>query len=107
MKLIGVELIAAERKRQIEEEGWSAEHDDQWAHGELASAAACYAMTKWQRFHRADRKGVQTVLDIIWPFSGNWWKPTPDDRIRELVKSGALVAAEIDRLLRLKQELKS
>ena len=27
-------------------------------------------------------------------------KPTPDDRIRELTKAGALIAAEIDRLLR-------
>jgi len=26
------------------------------------------------------------------------WKPTPDDRVRELVKAGALIAAEIDRL---------
>jgi hypothetical protein len=30
------------------------------------------------------------------------WKPSPDDRFRELVKAGALIAAEIDRLLRAK-----
>jgi hypothetical protein len=39
-----IELIAAERKRQIEEEGWTAEHDEQWKKGELAKAAMCYAM---------------------------------------------------------------
>jgi hypothetical protein len=105
----GIELIVAERKRQIEEEGWSVEHDDQWRHSQLSSAAACYAMTKLQRVLPAAKKGawMQTLFSVIWPFSGDWWKPTPDDRIRELVKSGALVAAEIDRLLRLKQELKS
>ena len=34
----------------------------------------------------------------IWPWNLIWWKPTPNDRIRELVKAGALIAAEIDRL---------
>jgi hypothetical protein len=32
-----------------------------------------------------------------------WWKPTPSDRIRELTKAGALIAAEIDRLKRAEQ----
>jgi hypothetical protein len=33
-----------------------------------------------------------------WPWAERFWKPTPDDRVRELVKAGALIAAEIDRL---------
>ena len=37
-------------------------------------------------------------LDYLFPFEDHWWRPTPNDRIRELVKAGALVAAEIDRL---------
>ena len=36
----GIELIAEERKRQIEEEGWTAEHDDQQTDGEIAEAAS-------------------------------------------------------------------
>jgi hypothetical protein len=32
------------------------------------------------------------------PWGESWWKPTPEDRVRELVKAGALIAAEIDRL---------
>ena len=36
----------------------------------------------------------------IWPFMMKWWKPTPDNRQRELEKGGALTAAEIDRLKR-------
>ena len=38
----GAELIADERKRQIEVEGWNAEHDAQYTHNELISAAMCY-----------------------------------------------------------------
>lgn len=37
----GIDLIAAERQRQIEEEGWTPDHDDQHTNGELALAAAC------------------------------------------------------------------
>jgi hypothetical protein len=42
-----------------------------------------------------------------WPKEWNvdWWKPS-DDPIRNLVKAGALIAAEIDRLQR-KAEAKS
>ena len=36
----------------------------------------------------------------LWPWKEAWWKPTPEDRIRELVKAGALIVAEIDRLRR-------
>jgi len=32
-----------------------------------------------------------------------WFKPTPDDHIRQLTKAGALIAAEIDRLQRIDQ----
>jgi hypothetical protein len=41
------------------------------------------------------------IKDFVWPFTEHWWKPTPNNRIRELEKAGALIAAEIDRLLRL------
>jgi len=87
----GVERIAAERKRQIEEEGYTAEHDEQHEHGQLARAAACYCDLLW-RSKRDTPPG--------WPWNEKSWKPTPDNRIRELEKAGALIAAEIDRLLR-------
>lgn len=84
--LAGVELIAAERRRQVEAEGWTPEHDTKHWDGELALAAACYALPEAWR------------SDDIWPWHPGWWKPRPDDRVRELVKAGALIAAEIDRL---------
>jgi hypothetical protein len=39
----------------------------------------------------------------LWPFAPERWKPSPSNRIRELVKAGALIAAEIDRLQRTKE----
>lgn len=94
--MTGIERIAAERKRQIEEEGWNEvrdimEHPD----GELARAAACYALPDHIR------RGA--AIALWWPWDGGWWKPTPDNRIRELEKAGALIAAEIDRLHRLQR----
>lgn len=38
----GIELIAAERDRQINVEGWTADHDGQHTEGELALAAIAY-----------------------------------------------------------------
>ena len=89
--MTGVELIAIERERQIKEEGFDAKHDDHHKDGELVWAAITYAFPT--RHVRRDH---------MWPFSISWWKPTPDDRIRELEKAGALIAAEIDRLQRIK-----
>lgn len=102
----GIELIAAERKRQIEQEGWTAEHDDEHSRGEIAEAAACYAMPPEARLIRVeDETDVVTgentgVGMLLWPWGEGSFKPTPDDRVRELVKAGALIAAEIDRLQR-------
>ena len=91
----GVELIAAERLRQVHEEGYSARHDDEHENDEqLAQAAACYALPG--RLRDYDHfKGVRG-----WPWDKKYWKPRADNRVAELIKAGALIAAEIDRLLR-------
>lgn len=92
----GVEMIAAERQRQVEQEGWTASHDDTHGGGELAQAAACYAWPPPRP------PSVKTAYPENWDWKpvahdlGNGYKP--EDRIRELVKAGALIAAEIDRL---------
>lgn len=84
----GVRDVLAERKRQREKEGWSVAHDDCHTEGELAQAAACYA---WCPPRPLEVKKA-------WPWGREWWKPTPTDRRRELVKAGALIIAEIERL---------
>ena len=93
----GAGRIAAERRRQIEVEGWTADHDadldtawDDHLSGQLAIAAACYALPH------------DTTAPDAWPWREEWWKPTPGNRIRELEKAGALLAAEIDRLAALR-----
>lgn len=103
--LSGVELIAKERQRQTSQEGWTSEHDDEHTDGELANAAACYAMTPDSRKELGLFEGMhswfkRTILERLWPWDDSWWKPTKSKRIRELTKAGALIAAEIDRLQR-------
>jgi hypothetical protein len=98
----GIELIAAERQRQIEAENWTAEHDDDHIRGELSAAAACYAdiaAIQESNIMRYYPDGVPKR----WPWDEKWWKPSPDP-IRNLEKAGALIAAEIDRLQREKEE---
>ena len=84
----GADLIKQERERQIYGEGWTKEHDDKHVNNELALAAACYAVP-------------DVFSQGYWPptWDLNWYKSTT--RIRDLVKAGALIAAEIDRLRRI------
>lgn len=93
--MTGVELIAAERQRQIDVEGRLPDHDDEHGRGELAYAAAVYALPPEVR-HR--HIWTSTLLDLLWP--KQWRIKEEHDRVRELVKAGALIAAEIDRLQR-------
>ena len=93
----GCELIAEERARQVSSEGWTAEHDDAHKDGELAVAAAIYAAPGYER---SNKPRVRGAIIQFWPWDMSWWKPCRDNRVRELVKAGALIAAEIDRLQR-------
>lgn len=97
----GIELIAEERQRQIKEEGWTESHDKLHTEGELANAAAYYALTETM-INIMDISWGNDMHLHIWPFDLKWLKRTPNNRIRELQKAGALIAAEIDRLNNLK-----
>lgn len=99
----GIELIAEERQRQIKVEGWTKEHDAEHTDGSLASAAVCYAIPSEYRHYSYCPLRKARVPDF-WPWDKKWWKPCPKNRIRELVKAGALIAAEIDRLQAQKGE---
>lgn len=88
----GADLIADERTRQCVIEGYTLEHDaNEHAPGGLALAAACYATP-------LDRRVWVAGIPNLWPWSPSDWKPSPTDRVKELVKAGALCAAEIDRI---------
>lgn len=90
--------IAAERLRQIDVEGFSADHDDEHGDGEMAKAAALYSYRASGDGHHAAgmRYAAHGRAPADWPFSALWWKPT--DRRRDLVKAAALIVAEIERL---------
>ena len=87
--------IADERRRQHAEEGWSDQHDDTHTEGEMAFAAACYALEANADSNLFDQPR-QAALRELWPWNSHWWKPR--DRRRDLVRAAALIAAEIDRL---------
>lgn len=93
----GAELIAEERTRQVSKEGWTPEHDDEHPAGRVLAAGIAYATAAQQQLtHR--RPDLDLVREMYWPWAKKWWKPK--DRVRNLVKAGALIAAEIDRELR-------
>lgn len=92
LPLDGIRLIARERWRQVEEKGYTAEHDDGHVRDELADAAAFYAISDKHRYR----------LLGSWPFEpGGLMRKRQYSRIRQLAIAGAFIAAEIDRLKRL------
>lgn len=109
-ELQAIHDIEAERERQVQAEGFDHEHDDQHLKGELWRAALFYANTAiktpiwaFTRFH------------IEWPWDPQWFKPwkkdasgnytTEIDKERCLVKAGALIIAEQERLERALQKV--
>ncbi|KWI49312.1 hypothetical protein WM06_21510 [Burkholderia cepacia] len=89
--------VRAERRRQITEKGWTVEHDDEHVCGEIAALAAYYAMPAGVRDWPATDTGYGATLgQAILP--DGWSAKIGDDRRRELVKAGALILAEIERL---------
>jgi hypothetical protein len=94
--MTGTELIAAERQRQMDVEGWTPEHDDEHNEFQLANAAEAYLVAYTNELNKTES------IPYSWPWDSSWWKPSSDP-IRNLVKAGALIAAEIDRLQRLEQ----
>lgn len=85
--------VQAERKRQVEAEGWTPEHDDAHSHGQMARAAACYALAG----SSAPNDGTAALLvSLAWPWDEQWWKPSTARR--DLVKACSLALAEIERL---------
>lgn len=78
--------VLMERRRQRHVEGYSLEHDRQYLNGELARAAASYAI----------QAAGQPTMFWPWPWPDN---PIKACRAREsLVKAGALIVAALEAL---------
>lgn len=101
----GVALIERERWRQISAAGFTGVHDDRYTDSELVAAALCYATLAIMQQTRLDAAemlaGFPPIAGYGWP-PGWDWRPEPTS-YANLVKAGALIAAELDRLSRLEE----
>jgi hypothetical protein len=98
--MTGVELIAAERARQVGI-GWTPAHDMAHTGGQLLDAAMVYALYK-----TGDDMGDFLIsLEDIWPWADgdSLTKIAAMPTKERLAKAGALIAAELDRLIGLGQ----
>ena len=77
--------ISHERERQASSPLYS---EDEWEEGELVQAAVSYATAE----------GPDALRPKTWPLVG--WRWAPEDRRSNLIRAGALIAAELDRLER-------
>lgn len=109
----GIELIAEERKRQIEFEGYTPQHDSEHTARELISAARTYSESAGlhllsesiepsNSWHNTNEPLYWAEIKNHWPWDEESFKPTT--ALRDLVKAGALIAAAIDRLNAGKEE---
>lgn len=87
----GIELISRERNKQLSK--WGDEHDSTHLEGELSWAAA--SCLERAIIIAEEDKDAEQMFD--WPWDTGDDRKV-DDRIVNLVKAGALIAAEIDRL---------
>lgn len=107
----GIERIARERQRQVDEEGFTSDHDDDCHRGgDLALAAICYAAPEPVFIKRTHLSRPGILFCDPWPWAEQCDKRKAANnglpvgvRIRDLEKAGALIAAEIDRLLRIQE----
>jgi hypothetical protein len=88
----GIGLIAVERARHALI-GYTPEHDLHHDQEQLIRAAECYLSTSLP-----GTNWPEGARPIMWPFDPESWRAYPDDRVRELVIAGSLIAAEIDRI---------
>lgn len=96
--------VLRERLRQQEGEGFDAAHDDEHNPFELAAAGAAYAWAA--SLSDYDRKilieephsFLAFLRRHIWPsrWDRRWWKPKT--RRADLVRAGALILAQIEKL---------
>jgi len=108
--MLSIDLIKEERRRQIKEMGYDDKHDDEHDKEELIQASKCYLEqvllnSHIMNFDDSYNEKLRLYRDVKipkkWPpeFTPGSWNP--DSPIKDLVKAAALIAAEIDRRLRI------
>lgn len=90
----GIELIADERREQIEKHGWSLDHDKYYSKGQLIQAAI------FCKEQAENKLSGSTVESVKWPEGWNVYfehKVRSKTPIQQLVVCGAFYMAENDR----------
>lgn len=85
--------VFAERQRQVKDKGHTPERDDQYTSGQLADAASAYAA--WAFTLNLPQIECKSI-PAMWPWPQETWKPQSQRQM--LIKAGALILAEIERL---------
>lgn len=85
----GMLAVIAERRRQIEVEGWDAGHDAGHNEGDLARAGAAYLLSF---------AGLGYLASQVWPFEERWFKPDTIRPRRDLVRGLSLGLADLEKL---------
>lgn len=114
---IGIAMIEDERTRQQAVEGYDDVHDDAHDNSELIAAAMAYLTAsvkppssvpdgmpeEMRPFLEPLLEGMASAAEaapaLMWPFEKESFSPS-DDILRNLVRAGAFIAAEIDRRVR-------
>lgn len=116
----GIHAIHGERMTHTSEHDHDAAHDDVYSYHQLATAAAVYA-APFEIYDYAESRPGLHRFELAWPWAETTepkiTRPVPDlrnephatvpqhgrreARIHELAKAGALIAAEIERIVRL------
>jgi hypothetical protein len=97
-------LILKERARQIKEEGYTEPHDDGHLRGEILYAALAYLhATTSLRIGNSTAESSRLAMEY-WPWGASELKVKSENE--NLVRAGALIAAELDRRLRMEANMK-
>jgi hypothetical protein len=88
-KQTAMEAIRAERRRQIEIEGFTTDHDDEHDTEALFNAGYAYYS------HTIGKAVYDHGIPTCWPWEARWWKPK--DARRNLERAGALMLADQER----------
>lgn len=96
---VGTDLIAKERVRQLTQEQYLPIHDKQWVTGELALAGVHYAFWAIMTYRKSMVLGIDEWF--TWPWLRRYYKPK--SYVKDLIRAGTLIAAELDRLSALGQ----
>ncbi len=90
-----IDDVIAERRRQIDVEGWTEQHDDDHDAGTLACAGAAYALNAGCVLYPLNGTPLEEP-PFFWMWERQWWKPRSPRM--DLIRAAALIIAEIDKL---------